>query len=103
MTTRNVILLCLVCFVGTLASANSIPITGTAIAGQPDLNCCFNGDFNIQGLGLSLIQGTPDGPSSLGSCTVGTVCNFSYSIGSTATFLYVLHRLFCRLGRNQNC
>lgn len=85
MTTRSVVLLCLVCFVGTLASANSIPITGVGFVGQPG-SCCFNGDFNIQGPSLSLNQGTPDGPASIGSCTVGTVCNFSYGIGSTATF-----------------
>ena len=89
MTTRSVVLLCLVCFVSTLASANSfhsIPITGVGFVGQPGFNCCFNGDFNIQGLNLSLNQGTPNGPASIGSCTVGTVCNFSYGIGSTATF-----------------
>lgn len=85
MRIRSVMLLCLACFIGTLASANSIPITGVANKGQSP-GCCFNGDFTIQGPGLSLGQGTPDGPNSIGSCVVGTVCNFSYSIGSTAAF-----------------
>src|SRR5690349_12422041 len=82
MTTRVVVLLCLVCFVPTLASANNIPVTGVGFKGQPASNgCCYNGDFTIQGSGLFLMQGTPDGPGVLGSCTAGTVCNFSYTIG----------------------
>jgi hypothetical protein len=72
MRIRSVILLCLACFIGTLASANSIPITGVGFKGQPASNgCCYNGDFTIQGPGLSLGQGTPDGPNSIGSCVGG--------------------------------
>jgi hypothetical protein len=89
MTPRNVIVLSLLCLATTLASANSlqrIHVTGLGFIGEPDFSCCFNGDFDIRGPGLTLDQGTPDGPSSIGTCTVGTVCDFSYEIGSTATF-----------------
>jgi hypothetical protein len=86
MRIRSVILLCLACFIGTLASANSISITGVGFKGQPGGTCCFNGDFTIQGPGLFLAQGTPDGPNAIGSCVVGTVCNLSYSIGSVDAF-----------------
>jgi hypothetical protein len=75
-----------VCFISSLASADSIPISGVGYQGQPGFNCCFSGDFVITGPGLSLFQGSPDGPSLIGSCSVGTVCDFSYGIGSAATF-----------------
>jgi hypothetical protein len=64
-----------------LSSASSIPITGTATQGF----ATTLGDFQIEGAGLSLSQGFPDGPSFIGSCTLGAVCNLSFSIGSTAT------------------
>ena len=84
---RNLILAGFVfCFISSFASANGIPISGVGLQGQPGFNCCFNGDFFINGPGLSLNQGTPDGPTSIGGCVVDTVCNFSYSIGSAATF-----------------
>jgi len=84
---RNLILAGFVfCFISSFASASSIPISGVGFQGQPGFNCCFNGDFVITGPGLSLFQGTPDGPNVIGICSVGTVCNFSYSIGSAATF-----------------
>jgi PEP-CTERM motif-containing protein len=71
----------------SFASADNIPISGVAYIGAPGGNCCFNGDFTIGGLGLSLSQSTPDGPAFIGSpCVLGSVCDFSYSIGSTATF-----------------
>jgi PEP-CTERM motif len=85
-TRRNLILAGFVfCFISSVASANSIPISGVGLQGQPG-SCCFNGDFFIAGPGLSLSQGTPDGPISIGFCTVDTVCNFSYSIGNASTF-----------------
>ena len=74
------------CFISSFVSADGIPISGVGLQGQPNFNCCFNGDFFINGPGLSLNQGTPDGPTSIGGCVVDTVCNFSYSIGSAATF-----------------
>jgi hypothetical protein len=74
------------CILSSFASANSIPISGVTFFGAPGGNCCFNGDFSIAGPGLSLEQGTPDGPNFLGNCAVDTVCNFSYSIGSVAAF-----------------
>jgi hypothetical protein len=69
------------CFVTSFASANSadIPITGTAEQGF----AITAGDFNIMGLGLSLFQSLPDGPSSIGSCNLGTVCNFSFTINTS--------------------
>src|SRR5882762_4495319 len=78
----------LLCWMSSLASANSVSIavTGTGWQGQPGFNCCFNGDFSITGPGLSLFQSSPDGPTSIGTCVAGTVCNFSYQIGSSATF-----------------
>ena len=85
MRTANLAFLCLICLMTTLVfadSVQSIPITGTAVQGQPGFNCCFDGDFAISGPGLSLFQGTPDGPSSIGGCRLETVCNFSYSIGT---------------------
>jgi hypothetical protein len=88
MTTRtNLILASFVfCLLSCFASADSIPISGVAYFGAPEGNCCFNGDFSIGGPGLSLLQGTPDGPAFIGACDLGTVCDFSYSIGSAATF-----------------
>ena len=88
MRTGPLVLLCLSCMMSTLALADSIrtiPISGVAYKGQP-FNCCYEGDFDISGPGLSLSQGTPDGPTSIGFCNLGEVCNFSYSMGSAATF-----------------
>jgi hypothetical protein len=58
-------------------SVNSIAINGTATFGYAD----SSGDFNISGPGLSLFQGTPDGPNVIGTCTVGAMCDFSFGIG----------------------
>jgi hypothetical protein len=55
-------------------------MTGSAQIGEFTF-CCSNGDFDISGPGLRLFQGTPDGPSVIGSCAVGSVCDFSFSIG----------------------
>lgn len=87
-TRTNLILASFVfCLLSSFASADNIPISGVAYFGAPGGNCCSNGDFTIGGQGLSLSQGTPDGPAFLASpCVVGKVCDFSYSIGSTATF-----------------
>jgi hypothetical protein len=82
-------LLCLSCLMtGTFASADSvhsIPISGDGYQGQIP-NCCFEGDFDITGPGLSLSQHTPDGPTSIGFCNLEQVCNFSYSFGSAGAF-----------------
>jgi hypothetical protein len=72
-------------FISALASAtsvNNIPITGTAWQGFAETY----GSFEIQGPGLDLGQGDLDGPSTIGLCTLGTMCNFSFNIGSTDTF-----------------
>ena len=69
-------------FLNTFASASAIAITGTASQGF----AITTGDFQIQGPGLSLIQGAPDGPSFIGSCALGSMCNLSFTIGSTAQF-----------------
>jgi hypothetical protein len=67
------------CLLSSLAFANNIPITGTATVGFAETL----GDFNIQGPGLSLMQGLPDGPSFIGRCNIGSVCNFSTSINAS--------------------
>lgn len=71
-------------FFSALASANSIPITGTAGQGF-DITY---GDFVIQGPGLYLAQGMPDGPGNVGFCLLGTMCNFTFNIGSTDIFCH---------------
>jgi len=84
-TRRGIALAGFVCFISVLASANSvssIPITGSAAKGFAQTE----GDFTIQGPGLSLFQGLPEGSSTIGSCAVGTLCDFSFAIGSSATF-----------------
>jgi hypothetical protein len=78
----TLLLSAVICALSSFASANSIAITGTAYEGYAE----FNGDFNIQGPGLSLIQATPGGPSFIGICSMGSLCNFSFAIGSTSTF-----------------
>jgi PEP-CTERM motif-containing protein len=56
-------------------SVTTIPITGTTYDGF----ATTQGDYRIQGPGLSLWEGTLGGPSFIGECTIGTVCNFSWS------------------------
>lgn len=88
MKAGTIFLLLLFCVLSIFATADSIqtiPISGVAWKGQPEI-CCLNGDFSISGPGLSLSQGTPDGPSSIGSCDLNAVCNFSFTIYSAATF-----------------
>jgi len=84
-TSRGIALAGFVCFISVLASANSIssiPITGSAAKGFAQTE----GDFSIQGPGLSLFQGLPEGSSTIGVCNVGTLCDFSFGIGSSAAF-----------------
>ena len=84
-TMRSFLLGVFVCFVAAAASANSvttIPITGTAEYGF----AITYGDFNITGSGLSLYQALPDGPSFIGSCSIGAVCNFTWGPGDSAGF-----------------
>jgi hypothetical protein len=89
-TRRGLALVSLVCLISVITSADSIrniPITGTAAKGAIQTT----GDFDIQGPGLRLFQGNPQGPNTIGLCTVGTVCDFSFSITSfNSTFC-----LFC--------
>jgi hypothetical protein len=69
----------------TIASAdsvNNIAITGTAYDGF----ATSSGDFMIHGPGLSLLQSSPGGPSFIGICELGSLCNFSFSSGSSASF-----------------
>ena len=68
--------------VAQASTANNIAISGTASIGF----ATSSGNFNIQGLGLSLYQATPDGPSFIGSCSMGSLCNFSFSPINTAAF-----------------
>jgi len=84
-TRRGIALAGFVCFISVLASANSvsnIPIAGDATKGFAQTI----GDFNIQGSGLGLFQGLPEGGNSIGLCTVGTVCDFSFGIGNATPF-----------------
>jgi len=82
MVVRTLLTIVLLLTLNILAHANSIAIAGTAAIGFAE----FSGDFNIQGPGLSLYQATPDGPSSIGSCSMGALCNFSFSPINTAAF-----------------
>ena len=82
---RNGLLGAVLCFVAAAAWANSvntIAITGTATYGFANTY----GDFNIQGSGLNLFQSLPFGPSTVTSCTVGAVCNFTWSPGDASGF-----------------
>lgn len=88
MRTGSIFLLLLFCVLSIFATADSIqtiPISGEAWMGQPEI-CCLNGDFSISGPGLKLFQGTPDGPSSIGGCDLNAVCNFSFTVYSAAGF-----------------
>jgi hypothetical protein len=67
-----------------LAFASSIPITGTVVYG----NATTYGDFNISGPGLALVQSLPQGPSTIGSCVIGTVCDFSFGVGGCTSLNY---------------
>jgi|ERR1700733_2015041 len=82
---RSLILASTLCFVATFVSANSvniIPITGTASDGYAETL----GDFSIQGVGLSLSQGLPDGSNQIGTCTVGTICHLSFTPANSDAF-----------------
>ena len=88
MRTGSIFLLLLFCVLSIFATADSIqtiPISGEAWMGQPEI-CCLNGDFSISGPGLNLFQGTPDGPSSIGGCDLNAVCNFSFTVYSALGF-----------------
>lgn len=63
-------------------SSNNLAVTGTFDIGF----ATSSGNFTIQGQGLNLFQATPDGPSFIGSCTLGAVCNFSFNPINTAAF-----------------
>ena len=84
-TRRGIALVSFICFISILASADSvsnIPITGSAEKGFIQTT----GDYNIQGPGLSLFQGMPAGPNSIGACTAGTICDFSFAIPNSSVF-----------------
>jgi hypothetical protein len=66
--------LCFFAAVACADSVSSIPITGTTYYGF----AITAGDYHIQGPGLNLYQADPDGPSFIGFCSVGTVCNFTW-------------------------
>jgi hypothetical protein len=88
MRTGIITLLLLFCSLSIFARADSIqtiPISGDAQKGEPYI-CCLNGDFSISGPGLSLFQGTPDGPSYIGTCALDAVCNFAFTVYSAAAF-----------------
>ena len=69
----------------TLASADGVKrvsITGTAYDGF----ATSSGDFIIQGTGLSLFQSSPGGPSFIGACDLGSLCNFTFSSGRVGSY-----------------
>lgn len=107
MTARIVFLLGLVCVTCTIASAdsiNSIPIGGFAQYGAVGCGggCFSNGYFQIGGPGLSLSFGTPDGPGSIGTCTVGTLCNVSFVINLQNETPFCYYTPGCSLGTYGN-
>jgi hypothetical protein len=79
---RILVLAAFLSFTAVLASANNIPITGTATFGF----AYTYGDYAISGPGLSLIQNDPDGPEILGSCVSGAVCSISLTPKSPGFF-----------------
>ena|SRR5689334_21908725 len=78
----GLLFLLLVSTPGFATSINNIAISGTALQG---LDISF-GDFQFEGNGISLSQGFPVGLSSIGSCTLGAICNLGFNIGSTAMY-----------------
>ena len=75
-------MLCLLAAESYADSVSTIPISGTTYDGF----ATTEGDYNIQGPGLSLWQADLGGPSFIGYCTIGTVCNFSWSPANPAAF-----------------
>ena len=80
--TRIAILVASLCVAVSLASAKSIPITGAGMYGFAETE----GDFSITGSGVSLSQGLPEGPSFIGLCTIGAMCNLSWSPATGSSF-----------------
>ena len=74
--------LCLIAAACYADSVSTIPITGSTYDGF----ATKEGDYTIQGPGLSLWQADLGGPSFIGYCTIGTVCNFSWSPANPAAF-----------------
>ncbi len=74
--------LCLLAAACYADRVTTIPITGSTYDGF----ATTEGDYKIQGPGLSLWQADPGGPSFIGFCTIGTVCNFSWSPVDPASF-----------------
>ena len=75
---RDIALVGFLGFVAAMAcadSVSSIPITGSIYDGF----ATTLGDYRIQGPGLNLLQSDFGGPSFIGFCSVGTVCNFTWS------------------------
>jgi hypothetical protein len=69
----------------TLVSADSvnvIAITGTANDGY----ATSSGDYIIKGLGLSLMQSSAGGPSSIDTCNMGSLCDFTFHSTDSANF-----------------
>ncbi len=82
---RRLLFVGVLCFIAAGAYAdgvNTISVAGITYDGYG----LTAGDFLIQGNGLSLSQGLPDGPSFIGSCTVGSVCNLTWSPTNSAAF-----------------
>jgi hypothetical protein len=72
----------------TLASANSVnSVNSVAITGTAEDGFAISsGDFTIQGPGLSLFQSSPGGPSFIGSCEMGSLCDFTFSSADLTRF-----------------
>lgn len=97
---RGLALAGFLCFVSAVAcadSVSSIPITGTTYDGF----ATTEGDYHIQGPGLSLYQADLGGPSFIGFCTMGTVCNFTWSpVGPDSFCSYCTRYSVGTLGSN---
>jgi PEP-CTERM motif len=74
--------LCMLAVACYADSVTTIPITGTTYDGF----ATTEGDYNLQGPGLSLWQADLGGPSYIGYCTAGTVCSFTWSPASPGAF-----------------
>lgn len=74
--------LCLVAAVCYADSVTTIPITGSTYDGF----ATTEGNYKIQGPGLNLWQSDLGGPSFIGYCIAGTVCNFTWTPAHPGAF-----------------
>ena len=83
--------LCLVAAACYADSVTTIPITGSTYDGF----ATTEGNYKIQGPGLNLWQSDLGGPSFIGYCIAGTVCNFTWTPAHPG-ILQLLHEILRR-------